>query len=133
MERHRLELAGPVIVGEDRLQLVLATFHGMALLEGELDQLLHHLGVEAVEDVEEELPVALPALGVGIWEELSHPLELDDLVVEALDGELVVLGHGDEPDHDQLHHALLAAEDVPQHVLGEHVVGHQVVLAETTG
>mgnify|MGYP000415580962 CR=1 FL=1 len=133
MERHRLELVGPVIVGEDRLELVLATLQGMALLEGVLDQLLHHLRMEGVEDVEEVLPVTLPSFGVRVRKELGHPLELDELVVEALDRELVVLGHGDELDHGQLHHALLAAEDVPEHVLGQHVVGHQVVLAETTG
>ena len=132
MERHRLELVGPVIVGEDRLQLVLAALDGVALLEGVLDQLLHQLWMERVEDVEEELPVALPSLGVRVREELSHPLELDDLVIECLDRELVVLGHRDEVDLPQLQHALLAAEDVPQHVLGEHVEGHQVVLAERT-
>ena len=64
MERHRLELVGPVIVGEDRLQLVLATLHSVALLEGVLDQLCHHLWVEAVEDVEEVLSITLPSLGV---------------------------------------------------------------------
>ena len=133
MEGHRLELVGPVIVSEDRLQLVLTTLQGMTLLEGVLDQLLHDLWVEGIEDIEEVVPVTLPSFGVRVWEELGHPLELDELVVEALDGELVVLGDGDELDHGQLHHAPLPAEDVPQHVLGEHVVGHQVVLSERLG
>ena len=54
----------------------------MALLESVLDQLLHHLRMERVEDVEEELSVTLPSLGVRVREELSHSLNLDDLVIE---------------------------------------------------
>ena len=85
MEWHRLKLVCPVIVGENRLQLLLATFHRMALLESKLDQFLHHLRMKRVEHVEKEFTIALPSLRIRVWKELSHPFELDDLFVKALD------------------------------------------------
>ena len=117
--------------GEDRLLLLLAPLHGVPVLVSVVDQLLHHFGMHSVRHVEEIISITDLAFRVRVWEELGHLRQLDQVVVEALDRELIVLGHRDEVDLEELEDALLADEDVPDHVLGQHVVGHQVILKIT--
>jgi hypothetical protein len=42
------------------------------VLVGKVDELLHHVWVETLGDVEQVVSVALPAFAVFVWEELGH-------------------------------------------------------------
>jgi hypothetical protein len=59
---------------------------------------------------------------------LGHSLELEELVVEVLDGDLVVPRGGDVPHVLGLDQLLPADEDVFEHILGAHIERHHVVL-----
>ena len=73
MKRHGPQLVGPVIIGKDTLQLLLAAFQCMSLLESVVNQLLHHIWMEGVGDVEQVLAITMPTFGVLVRKELGHP------------------------------------------------------------
>ena len=101
------------------------------MLVGVVDELLHGLRVDSVGDIEEVLPFTKSSFGVLIREELSHLGELEEVAIQILDGELVVLGYRNEVDVLESHEALVTSEDVLEHVLSAHIVGHHVVLNRT--
>jgi hypothetical protein len=59
---------------------------------------------------------------------LGHSLEPEELVVEVLDGDLVIPGGGDVPHVLGLDQLLPAGEDVFEQVLGAHIERHHIVL-----
>jgi hypothetical protein len=84
--------------------------------------------MQSIGDVEEELPITLTTLTILLGEVLGHSLEPEELVVEVLDGDLVVPGGGDVLHVLGLDQLLPAGEDVLEHILGAHIVRHHIVL-----
>jgi hypothetical protein len=95
--RHSPKLRCPSLSGQDSLLSLLLTRDAVPVIVSILKELRHHRGVQSIGDVEEELPVTLSTLTILGREMLGHSLELEELVVEVLDGDLVVPGGGDVP------------------------------------
>ena len=126
--RHRLELLHPLCGSQDSLLLLLLPGDVVPVRVGVVEELLHHLWMGGLRDVEQVVSIALPALGVFVWEVLGHVREADQLGVQGLDGDLVVLLDRDHLELAELEELLLAGEDVSDEILGAHLVGWQIVL-----
>jgi hypothetical protein len=92
------------------------------VLVGIVDELLHHVWVDTLGDVEQVVSVALPAFALFVWEVLGHIWKAHKLGVQSLYGDLVVLLDGDHLDRAELHQALLPGEDILDEVFGAHLV-----------
>jgi hypothetical protein len=126
--RHSPKLRCPSLSGQDSLLSLLLTRDAVPVIVSILKELRHHRGVQSIGDVEEELPVTLSTLTILGREMLGHSLELEELVVEVLDGDLVVPWGGDVPHVLGLDQLLPAGEDIFEHILGAHIERHHVVL-----
>ncbi len=100
---HRLEPLQPLGGRQDGLLLPLLPGDVVPVLVGVVQELLDHVRVDALGDVEQAVAVALLALAVLVWEELGHIGEAHELAVQGFDGDLVVLLDGDHLDRGELH------------------------------
>ena len=85
-----------------------------------INELLHYSGVQGVRHIEHVVSVATTPFWIRAGEVLLHVLQGHQLLVEVLDGELIILRHNDHlhvllPDEQ-----LLLSEDILGVVFGEH-------------
>jgi hypothetical protein len=127
-ERHRLEFFSPMLSGQDSFLTLLLTADRMSVIVSIIDKLRNYFWMECVGHIEKVLAVALSSFRVLLGEELLHSFETHQLLIEILDGDLIILGDLDHSDVLELKEPFLAFENVLEDILGAHVIWHQIVL-----
>ena len=84
--------------------------------------------MQGIGDVEHVVPVAQPSLWVLVGEVMLHLRQVEEVIIQVLEGKLIVLDHLHELDLLELEQLLRALEYLLSKLPGEHLVSGHIVL-----